>query len=287
MRRLYGAHTATQIPCCHAAISRLPTVPEPSPWEAALETVAGLGDTATDEQWRLQTPCPGWSVGDVVAHLIDIEQLMAGSPRPEHEPDWSALPHAQGDFGRMTEVGVDARRGQRREDVLAELRETIALDGPSWIVPEAEVIGPFGNPTTMDRLLRIRSSTPGPTSRTSARRWGSTVAGTRPQPPWRRSTRALLYVWARTVGAPEAPPCMEITDPSLPRDMAVEATADGRVSMPRRVRRDRVADRILADLMRLACGRVDVGDPELRTRLVLRGDAGLGKPLLLALSITP
>ena len=73
------------------------------------------------------TPCPGWSVGDVVAHLIDIEQLMAGSPRPDHEPDWASLPHVQADFGRFTEVGVDCRRAHAREDVLAELQETIAL----------------------------------------------------------------------------------------------------------------------------------------------------------------
>ena len=41
------------------------------------------------------------------------------------------------------------------------------------------------------------------------------------------------------------------------------------------------------DLMRLACGRVDAGDPALRSRLVLRGDPALGEALLPALAITP
>jgi uncharacterized protein (TIGR03083 family) len=271
-----------------------PTVPELIDlWEAALATVADLGDASTDEQWRLPTPCPGWSVGDVVAHLIDIEQLMAGSPRPEHEPDWSGLPHAQGDFGRLTEVGVDARRERQRADVLAELRETIALRRSQLdAVPDgAEVIGPFGNPTTMDRLLRIRifdTWAHQQDIRTALGLdggWDTPAAAVSQE----QIVRALPYVWARTVGAPEgATVRVEITDPSLPRDVCIEATADGKG-----IDATPGADATVwltaswPDFMRLACGRIDPSDPDLRTRLVLRGDPALGETLLPALSITP
>ena len=274
--------------------SPAPTVPELIDlWESALETVAELGDAATDEQWRLPTPCPGWSVGDVVAHLIDIEQLMAGSPRPDHEPDWPTLPHAQGDFGRMTEVGVDARRAQRRQDVVAELRETIALRRSQLdAVPEgAEVIGPFGNPTSMDRLLRIRIfdtwahqqdirtaiGLPGG--------WDTPAAAVAQE----QIVRALPYVWARTIAAPEgATVRIEITDPDLPRDVAVVAVADGK-GLDAEPGPDATVwlTATWPDLMRLACGRVDAGDADLRSRLVLRGDEALGEALLPALSITP
>jgi hypothetical protein len=101
--------------------------------------------------------------------------------------------------------------------------------------------------------------------------------------------RALPYVWARTVAAPEgATVRIEITDPALPRDVAVVAVAGGKG-----LDADPGPDATVwltaswPDLMRLGCGRVDAGDPELRARLVLRGDAGLGEALLPALSITP
>lgn len=271
-----------------------PTVPELIDlWQSALEGVGDLGDAATDEQWRAPTPCPGWSVGDVVAHLVDIEQLMAGTPRPQHQPDWSTLPHAQGDFGQFTEIGVDARRMRAREEVVAELRETIAARRSQLdAVPAgAEVMGPFGKPTSMDRLLRIRifdAWAHQQDIRTAIGLddgWDTPAAAVSQE----QIVRALPYAWARTVGAPEgATVRIEITDPSLPRDVAVMAVADakGEEAEPR-------ADATVwltaswPDVMRLACGRVDVTDPGLRERLVLRGDPVLGEALLPALSITP
>jgi uncharacterized protein (TIGR03083 family) len=271
-----------------------PTVPELIDlWQSALETVHQLGADATAEQWLLPTPCPGWSVGDVVAHLTDIEQMMAGSPRPEHEPDWSALPHAQGDFGRLTEVGVDLRRTHRREDVLAELTQVIAerraqLDA----VPEgAEVIGPFGNPTSMDRLLRIRIFDTWAHQQDIRSAlglddgWDTDAAGIAQE----QIVRALPYVWARTVGAPEGASLrIEVTDAVLPRDVAVVARAEGKGADV-----EPAADATVwltaswPDFMRLACGRVDADDPQVRARLTLRGDQALGEALLPALSITP
>ena len=271
-----------------------PTVPELIDlWQSALETVHELGAGATDEQWLLPTPCPGWSVGDVVAHLVDIEQMRAGSPRPEHEPDWSTLPHVQGDFGRFTEVGVDRRRTHRRLDVLAELAVIIAerraqLDA---VPAGAEVIGPFGNPTTMDRLLRIRifdTWAHQQDIRTAVGLddgWDTDAAAIAQE----QIVRALPYVWARTVGAPEgATVRIEVTDAVLPRDVAVVAQAEGKGADV-----EPSADATVwltaswPDVMRLACGRVDADDQQLRARLVLRGDPALGEALLPALSITP
>jgi len=128
-------------------------------WQAELETIADLASTLDDEQWAAPTPCPGWTVGDLVAHLSDIEQVLAQDPRPEHEPDWASLPHATGDVGRFTEVGVDWRRGRAKEDVIEELRATTrsrraTLDA----VPEdGSVLSPFGRPTTVERLMRVRT----------------------------------------------------------------------------------------------------------------------------------
>ena len=271
-----------------------PTVPELLDiWQSALETVVALGAAATDEQWHLPTPCPGWSVGDVVAHLVDIEQMMAGSARPEHEPDWSSLPHVQADFGRFTEVGVDVRRAHAREDVLAELQTTIELRRSQLdAVPEgAEVIGPFGNPTTMDRLLRIRIFDTWAHQQDIRAAlglddgWDTPAAAVSQE----QIVRALPYVWARTVGAPEGTTVrIEMADPVLPRDVAVTAVAEGKgVDVAPGPDATVWLTASWPDLMRLACGRVDPDEPGLRSRIVVRGDETLAAALLPALSITP
>jgi uncharacterized protein (TIGR03083 family) len=86
--------------------------------------------------------------------------MLIGEYDAPHEPDWSALPHAQSDFGRITEVPVDLRRSWAREAVLIELadrvaRRTVELEeGPHEAA--AEVMGPFG-PAPLARVLRMRT----------------------------------------------------------------------------------------------------------------------------------
>lgn len=271
-----------------------PTIPELIDiWQVAAQAVHDLCPDLTDEQWHAATPCPGWAVGDVVAHVIDIEQLMAGAPRPDHEPDWSMLPHVANDLSRFTEVGVDRRRAFDRADVLAELEATIAMRRTQLdsLPPDEEVIGPFGNPTSLDRLLRIRIFDIWAHQQDIRAALGVDAGWDTPAAAVAQEqiVRALPYVWARTVGAPEGTTVrIEVTGPSLPRDVAVVAGADrkGAVAAPG----SDVTVWLTAswpDFMRLACGRIDPSDPGLRSRLVLRGDAALGEALLPALAITP
>ena len=75
-------------------------------WDHAIENFATFVSTVDD--WEIASPCPGWSVSDLVAHIIDLESQLAGDPQPEHTPDWSSLTHVSSDFGRFNEIGVDA-----------------------------------------------------------------------------------------------------------------------------------------------------------------------------------
>ena len=128
-------------------------------WHDELLTLAALAAGLDDQQWQAYSPCPGWTVGDLVAHTIDIEQVLAQDARPEHEPDWAALPHATGDVGRFTEIGVDSRRGRPRADVVAELLDTTQRRlAQIQAVPDGEeVMSPFGRPTSVERLMRVRT----------------------------------------------------------------------------------------------------------------------------------
>jgi len=95
---------------------------QPDTWTSALENFRLLVASTTD--WSVPTGCPGWSVADLVSHTIDLESMLATDPRPDHDPDWSRLPHATSDFGRRMEVGVDYRRGRSKDELLEELHLT-------------------------------------------------------------------------------------------------------------------------------------------------------------------
>lgn len=85
------------------------------------ETVDRLG--AGD--WDRATGCPGWSVRDILAHVVGVEAILAGDAEPEHELP-TDLPHVRNDFGRYMEVHVDARRQVATDDLAAELHDVLA-----------------------------------------------------------------------------------------------------------------------------------------------------------------
>ena len=126
-------------------------------WDSGLRGMLGLCETLSDQQWAAPTPCPGWSVADIVAHTIDVEQTVGGYPRPEHALDLVGLPHARG-LGELTEIGVDYRRGRPREQVLDELRAVLPVRrGQLDATPAgAEVVGPFLSTMPLERVLRMR-----------------------------------------------------------------------------------------------------------------------------------
>jgi uncharacterized protein (TIGR03083 family) len=90
-------------------------------WQSILELCADL----TEEDWKRPTGCPGWSVQDNVAHLVDYESGALGRPRPEVSlPE--ARDHLKNPLGEANEVGVEARRSLSGAAVLAELQEVTA-----------------------------------------------------------------------------------------------------------------------------------------------------------------
>jgi len=262
-------------------------------WQQALEAVAHLADGIDDDGWSAPTPCPGWAVADVVAHLVDIEQVLEGGVRPDHQPDWDRLPHVSSDFGRFAEVGVDRRRGATRAAVIAELRDAIEVRRAQLdATPDgAEVIGPLGNPTSLQRLLRMRTFDTWVHEQDIRAAIG--VDGDWATPPARiafqQMTRSLPLVWSRSAKAPSgATVHVRVTGPDLTGDVYADVDASGRGVACPTVAQPTV-DLVLSwpDFMRLCAGRVPIDDPALLDRLQLTGDSALGTALLAALAITP
>lgn len=250
-------------------------------WQEAATAIADLAESLDEDEWTCATALPGWNVADIVAHVVDIEQHLAGDPRPAHEPQWDRLPHVAGDVSRFTEVGVDHRRGMPRQQVVADLRDVIArrrvqLDA---VPAGGEVLSPFGRPTTMQRLLRMRCLDVWMHEqdvRDALDRPGH--LDTRPAVITAQQIAvALPRCWQSVEAAPEGSALrILVTGPGLEADLPVgdgEPVVTLTVPWP--------------DLVRLAAGRIAVDDAGLRSRIVVDGDQALGAALLPALSFTP
>lgn len=263
-------------------------------WHEGLQAIVDVSQPLSPEQWQLPTACEGWSVADVVAHVIDLEQLFGGEARPEHEPHWDSLPHVRNDFGRLTEIGVDFRRGRTPEELLGELRVTIMkrraqLDS---LPEDAEVFGPpAGKMMPLERFLRTRTfdtwiheqDIRWATGNDGG--WNTAPAGV----AFSQMANATPYVWARNVKAPVGSVLqLSVIGPDMHHQSWVTVDEDGRgVFAPDETPPTLDAAMTWAAFMRLSAGRVTLDDPWLRDKVELHGDAELGHRLLTAMNIAP
>jgi uncharacterized protein (TIGR03083 family) len=125
---------------------------------ATWRSIDALCSTLSDDEWTRPTGCPGWTVQDNLAHLIDYEARAVGRPGPEHTP--ADLSHTKNAMGESNEVGVDYRRSRPGREVLAEFREVIAarlaqLQALTADDLKREIVTPAG-PGTLADMLRLR-----------------------------------------------------------------------------------------------------------------------------------
>jgi len=125
-------------------------------WDDIDELAGGL----TDSEWQAATPLPGWSVHDVVAHVIGTESMLQGVGTPEADIDVSTLKHVRNDIGVMNERWVRKLRGLTAADLLEKLRETTAerrqtlanMGDNEWNQITATPAGP----DSYGRFMRVR-----------------------------------------------------------------------------------------------------------------------------------
>jgi len=206
-------------------------------WRLASADFLDLVTPLSQAEWDTPTALPGWSVGDIVAHVGWIEGMLIGEVDPPHEPDWASLPHAVSDFGKITEIPVDLRRTWPREAVLIELADRIARrtaeleSGPHDA--SLEVMGPLG-PAPLGRVLRMR------TLDTWVHEQDIRDALGRPghlDTPGAQATASQLLpglgkVWAKLAGAqPGQVLDVRITGPGIEGGAIVAVSEDGRARL--------------------------------------------------------
>jgi uncharacterized protein (TIGR03083 family) len=138
-------------------------VPKDRTVAALGEVWASLGDllaSLDDEQWRLPSPLPGWSVQDNVAHIVGTEAMLAGEPGPTVEIDREANSHVRNDIGAFNEQWVESLRPVPPNEVLSRFRELTgarlaALERMTEEEWNAESFTPAGM-DTYGRFMQIR-----------------------------------------------------------------------------------------------------------------------------------
>ncbi|TCJ94556.1 maleylpyruvate isomerase N-terminal domain-containing protein [Nocardia alba] len=130
-------------------------------WEAIALLVTDLDEKA----WRRTSPLPGWTLFDVVAHVVGTESWLLGETPPPHDPlrpktDVRTLPHVRNEVAVLNEIWVDRLRPLSGKRLLALFDETTerrraalaAMDDDAW---QAATVSPVGQ-VPYGRFMRVR-----------------------------------------------------------------------------------------------------------------------------------
>lgn len=123
-------------------------------WRAVSELGADLSET----EWKQPSELPGWTIQDLLSHLIGTERMLEGLPAAPPCADPGG--HVLNAIGGFNENEVEARRGLTGADVLAEWNELCvqrtstfeAADAAYFAQPKMTPTGPG----TMADFLDIR-----------------------------------------------------------------------------------------------------------------------------------
>jgi uncharacterized protein (TIGR03083 family) len=123
-------------------------------WDAIDGLLAGL----TPEQWQAPTGLPGWTVHDVVSHVVGTEMMLSGTPLPDI--DVTGRDHVHNEIGALNERWVEHLRSKSPEEMLAIFRDVIgrrkaaltAMTPEEW---NTVTMTPAG-PDSYGRFMRVR-----------------------------------------------------------------------------------------------------------------------------------
>ena len=122
------------------------------------QAVIDLAHSCSDDELRLPTECPGWTVHDQISHVVGVEAWLEGTkdPRVEMPP----YEHIRNDLGKKIEYAVEVRRGRTGAEVVAELEDVLAqrlstLRSPA-LTHTSIIAGPFG-PDKAETVMLLRT----------------------------------------------------------------------------------------------------------------------------------
>jgi uncharacterized protein (TIGR03083 family) len=142
-------------------VSLHPTLqPYADAWTHSIEAISELVQPLTEGEWNRRTPCPGWSVRDIVSHVIGMDCEMLGDPRPIHTLPRDLF-HVTNEHQRYMEIQVDVRRHHTAPEMTSELEYTIIRRNRQLRNetrdPDSKMRGPLGTEQTLEEAMRYRA----------------------------------------------------------------------------------------------------------------------------------
>jgi uncharacterized protein (TIGR03083 family) len=121
--------------------------------------IGDLCRSFSEEQWDVATCLPGWTVRDVLSHIIGTESMLCGDPTPT--VDISHLDHMRNPIAEGNEVWVESMRSLGGDEMRARFadatgRRLEALDAMTQADFDAPSWTPAGRDETYGRFMRIR-----------------------------------------------------------------------------------------------------------------------------------
>ena len=112
-------------------------------WGESVRSTIKIGKGLSEEQWLLQSPCPGWRLKDLISHLVGLEEFLL-DPQEFEIPATSEIPWVKNGFGEFNEVAVELRRDRTGAEVLAEFERVVEARDAAWRLddraPDVEVL---------------------------------------------------------------------------------------------------------------------------------------------------
>ncbi|MFF2042906.1 maleylpyruvate isomerase family mycothiol-dependent enzyme [Kitasatospora sp. NPDC058170] len=260
-------------------------------WTQSIESIAGLVAPLPTDAWNRATECPGWSVRDVVSHVIAFESELLGDPRPIHSLPRD-LRHVTDEFARYVELPVDKRRCHTAPEMTSELEYTIirrsrALRNAKYTPTEPVrwPAGPHTRELPYHELLRNRVFDVWVHEQDLRRALGEPGNLDSPAALITRDVllSALPKAVARQAGAPAGTALVvDVTGPvEFLRTVRVDASGRGTVDESISLAPDVQLTLDWETYVRLACGRGRPGP------VTVEGDQELAARVLANFSVTP
>ncbi|MEU8677498.1 maleylpyruvate isomerase family mycothiol-dependent enzyme [Streptomyces sp. NPDC048560] len=261
-------------------------------WTQSIESIAELVKPLVEGEWNRRTPCPGWSLRDIVSHIIGMECEMLGDPRPIHTLPRD-LYHVQNDFTRYMEMQVDVRRHHTAPEMTSELEYTVIrrarqLRNESR-APETMVRAPLGTEQTLELALHMRAFDVWVHEQDLRTTLGQPGNLDSPGAFVARDTllAALPKVVAKNAGAPaNSAVVLDVHGPmEFLRTVRVDAEGRGSIDGSPSLGPAVTLSMDWETYYRLACGRVRA--TAVADRIKVEGDQDLGAAILHHFAVTP
>ncbi len=178
-------------------------------WTSVTRLIASL----EADDWNRPTPCVGWSVKDILAHLGHVEGMLVHRfDQPDPPPGWVG---EGSPLDQMTGQGVESRRTWSPGEVIDEIeraaaatRQLLGQPNLDWQEPVLTPVGPATRQVAVEmrvndmflHLCDLRTATGQPIDRSAIDRSSEPLAR---EMAVGRAVRLSPWAWAKKVGATE------------------------------------------------------------------------------------